>query len=815
MTLSHGVAGALIALALAAPVQTWAQQAPQVVLSADSLAAPAVPRSPAPALPPLIVLTPEATLPAATAQDAAQATAPKGLAPLIDLVPPGVTAPLLDPSGLDAPQAGVTLASVPPGTLPAAIVQAPGEWLMPMIPVAGSAPTGGRIGAGMTQPGILRLSGEIAEAQMTVTLPEDTPTDLTLTVALRSSVNNLPEKSNIIVMVNDVQAGTIPLDSIGPFVEHKMAVTGLIAGANRIRLIARQSHRIFCGPEASFGIWTEIDLGKSGIPVSPLLLPLAPSGLMAALQAQTAGGGAIEVLADADTDRRLIRMVARQLSDSLGYVPRLTVVPFYAPQMDQTAKARIAIMKAAQPQVSIRRGAGDATVLQIEYAGDAVPDLSLFLPVQQTAVEIPPLTPGVKATLASLGAPQIIGNTHYFRRDVSFVLPDDWLLLASQKAVFEINYGFSEGLPEGGLLLIKVNGQTVRLLPLDREGGKILPPLRISFRANRLHAGLNTLTFEMAVPGDPAVMPCAGRDTDMLAVLGDSTLFVPASPKMHQSDMARSLAGLDGFDVTIHSTAAGAAQWQAASLDFEMQFRPLVRGPHRPSLHIVGMDDVGLIPLGKTGLTRRDLQTALDPLPLPDLIQVELPKPEAPTFRLSAEELGAEAAGVDTGQAHSFLGKLASTFTPGGWAAVRADAAFRAAVPGSVSLRSWLGRHQGQAILLQLDPDTPDDLWLLTGPDMTLTDLAPKLDAFRRDASHATPAQAAVLGRDGKWVTWSQNRAPRMLESLSFGNLRTALGNYASWSPLLFTSLSLLFALLSVFPAIVFVLVTRRAGSRT
>lgn len=815
MTRMRGLWVGLIGLAM--PVGLWAQEAPLISLVPDAPMAPMAQPLAETSQPPLIVLTPEATLPVAVAQT----EVPKGPAPLITLVPAAGMS-LTDPTRLGASPEGVVLAAAPEGTVQAALVPtlpapAATDWMMPLIPVAGTATPVTRIGAGMSQPGILRLTGEVAEAQMTVTLPEGTPASMILTVALRSSVNNLPEKSEILVMVNDVKAGVIPLESIGPFVDYRLAVNGLVPGANRIQFLARQAHRIFCGPEASFGIWTEIDLGKSGIPVAPVLVPLTPSGLMIALQAQTAGGGVVEVLADADTDARMIREVARALSDALGYTPRLKVVPFYAPEMDLTAKARVAIVAAVQDQVSIRRGTGEAAVLQIEYTADApLPDLSLFLPVQQIAPAIPVLKPGVATPLAALGVPQIIGNTHYFRRDVDFTLPDDWLLLASQKAEFEINYGFSEGLAEGGLLLIKVNGQTVRLLPLDREGGKILPPLKISFLASRLHPGLNTLTFEMAVPGDPALMPCVSRETDMLAVLGESTLYVPASPRMTQSDIARSLTGLDGVDVTIHSAAgAEAAPAQAAILDMEMQLRPLMSLPRRTSLHVVSMDDVGLIPMGDTRVSRNDLQSALDPVPLPSVIPAVLAVPEPPKFRLSAEDLGAQAAGVNTDRDTSFLATLASTFTPGGWVASTATDGYRAAMPGSVSLKRWLALHQGQAILLQLDPATPDDLWLLTGPDMNLADIAPKLDAFRRDASHAAPAQAALLTRHGTWVTWSQNRAPKLLESWSFGNLRTVLGNYASWSPMLFTALSLLFALLSVFPAIVFVLVTRQAGSRT
>ncbi|AMY70304.1 cellulose synthase [Frigidibacter mobilis] len=86
---------------------------------------------------------------------------------------------------------------------------------------------------------------------------------------------------------------------------------------------------------------------------------------------------------------------------------------------------------------------------------------------------------------------------------MNFRLPDDWLILASQEARFTLLYGFADDLPAGSLMLVKVNGQTVRLLPLDRNGGSVQPPLEIGFAANLLHPGANRVSFEAILPGIP------------------------------------------------------------------------------------------------------------------------------------------------------------------------------------------------------------------------------------------------------------------------------------------------------------------------
>ncbi|MDN5788641.1 cellulose biosynthesis cyclic di-GMP-binding regulatory protein BcsB [Pseudorhodobacter sp.] len=739
----------------------------------------------------------------------AQVAQPAEPSPLIQLLPTSGTAST--PEVEVATPAEISVVEPPPK---------PSSWLMPILPAPGAAMAGVRIGAGMSQPGILRLSGETAEVEMLVTLPEGVPLSLPLVLSLRSSVNNLPEDSEIAVAVNGVKAGFIALDSIGPFSERKLIVAGLVPGVNRIHLAARQSHRIFCGPEASFGVWTEIDLGRSGVPVTPSLLPLVPSGLVAALQAQSAGDRPLEILADESTDPRLIQDVARQVSDAIGFAPRLKILPFYSQETDPNAMARIAIVAATEVKASIRRGAGDAAVLQIEHVGPELPDLAAVLPVPKAEPDILPLQPGLKTALAKLGAPQIIGNTHYFRRDVKFILPDDWLLLASQKAELELHYGFSAGMAKGGLLLIKVNGQTVRLLPLDHDGGKLQPPLPVRFGASRLQAGINTVTFEMSVPGDPADLPCIARTTDMLVILGSSSLTVPPTPKMHQSDLLRSLAFLDGNDVSVPAKVADPEKDRETLLDFAALFRPLIppasSATDRPALHVVGLDGAGLIPIWNTGLTRRALQVAFDTRLVSDPDQQFVMKKDDGVFKLIGDQDQAPASTAPgSGTGVSLLGHFFGLFSNGGWIMQGAEALHKTAFPGSVSLTEWMDGKTARMLLLQLDPSRPEDVWLLTAPDIEAAEVVQKLDSFRRDGNRTAPAQAAMLRRDGTWETWSQDRPPRLLERLTFDNLRDVLGNYASWSPLLFTALSLLFALISVIPALLFVLLTRRKGSRT
>ena len=788
------------------PVAPQIQIAPIVP---DAAQAPAVPQTePQTQLQPLPVPKPQpkpdtTVTPAQTTESPAIEIAPDTANPA-DAPPP--------PPPLMTRDAGLAAAGPTPAD----------SWRLPLVPTIEPVPTDVRMGSSMPEPGQFRISGEVASAEFVLSLPEGVAPGKELLLALRSSANVLPDHSTLTVWVNDMQTGSLVLDNIADFAEKRVPVTGLVPGDNKIRLVLVQQHRIFCGPDASFGVWTEVNLGQSGVLVDPAAMPLTPQGFLAALRAQVSGGGMVEVRAGGQTDMGLVRAVANRVVGAIGDAPAVKVQPFYSVQTGAMAKARVALIAGAVPKASFRRGAGGAIVLQVEYSGANLPDLATLLPLASHYAVIPAMTPGRTTTLTDLIGPEIIGNTHYFRQDVNFLLPEDWLLLASQKAEFTLHYGFSADLAKGALLLVKVNGQTTRLLPLDVGGGKLLPPLDMKFGASMLNPGLNTVTFEMTVPGDPPELPCTPRKTDMLVILGDSNLTVPPSPRMQQADISRSLARLDGTGVVIPAEAADPAHDEATLIAFGALFRPLSPGdPAR--LHIVGTDFAGIVPKGNTDVTRRILQIAVSPhldiaLPLP----APTPAPAAPAkptdFNLAGSDgLPAQAAPLplpapDTGP--TLMQSIFRLWSSEGWIGRQMNIIRAAVFPGNTSLARWLRTRSGVALLLQLDPTTPDDIWLIAGPEISMTDLAAQVDLFRRTAHHDLQGQAALLQRDGTWVSWTENRSPELLEPLTLSNFRPVLGNYASWSPALFTALTILFALLSVIPALIFVLITRRNGSR-
>lgn len=742
-------------------------------------------------VPPVIELPvpPAAVVPApAPVAPAPVAPAPQGDAPPITLAPLPVPEPVTPPSALverDRAAAGDPL----PGA---------GQ-VLPMAPAEARLPRTVQVGASLPAAGILRLTGETAATELVLTLPAMPELPQELILSLRSSVNVLPDTATLAVSVNGGEAVLLPLANPGAFAAVTVPAPGLRPGENRITLRATQPHRIFCGPDATFGVWTEVDLANSGVALPDGGLTADAAGFAAALQAQAATGRPLDLLVEQGADPALQRQVAMALGGL-----RVEVRSFY--RLGADGFAAVALIASDTPRLSYRRAASGAVVMVVEHAGDVLPDLPV-LPAA-AAPDAPLLTPGAPVTFATLGVGDFTGNTHYFSREIGFRLPGDWLLLANQKARLDLRYGFADNLAQGSLLLVKVNGETVRLLPLDRNGGELQAPLDIGFAASLLRPGANSVSMEMMVPGAPPGSPCTVRRADMLVVLGDSALDIPAAPRMREPGLTAALAGLGGDGVSVPDGVPG-----KAALDRSLVTLAAALGAGGDTrLQVVGIEGVPQIPLDQIGLSVRLVQDAMLGRPAQVAEAAAAPARQAPAFRLSDNDTAAApATPAEPGlmeRARSGIGRALSS---DGWVARQVQGVVAAAWRGADGpLSEWIAGRTGQALVLRPDPEAPGDLWLVMAPGAHMADVAAALDTLRR--SGQARGEAALLQPNGTWAIWSPGAAPVLEEPLTVANFRAVAGNYASWSPLLFSIATILLALLSVVPALLFIVLTRRKG---
>lgn len=714
-----------------------------------------------------------------------------------------------------------TTASAPSSVTPPRPMPEPVS-LMPLGPLNADLPQEPRMGASLPAPGVLRLTGETASVPMELLLPEGVAPPATLRLSLRSGINVLTDNAKLSVSVAGGPPVEVPLTNLGDFATVEVPVTGLVPGRNRIDISVVQPHRIFCGPDASFAVWTEIDLVESGIAIPSASIGADAAGFAAALGAQAMRGSRIVILADPAAAPQIPQKVAGLLADALGGTARISVRSFYgAPGNDL---AMVAVIASDRPQVSFRRGASGAIILQVEYQGDTLPDLSSVLPKIDAgaAGQIPLLTTGREVSFSQLGQGDFTGNTHYFRKDVPFRLPDDWLLLANQKAEMTLHYGYGRGLAENSILLVKINDTTVRILPLDREGGKILEPLDIGFAANILHPGTNSASFEMMVPGNPADAVCEARRSDMLVVLGATTLDVPSSPKMRQPGVATALQQLGRDGVLIGEGSADAALAGEAAVALTGLVGPGQGGDSASQLTVVGLGNLGQVPLAMAGITAKQVTNTLFPptevstaaTPATTSAATPAATTAAPSASYSLTEEGDGAAtAAPTEAAPSFMSRLWAgverQFTLEGWVGQRLIALRDiASMSGGQSANAWLAERTGQALLVQPDSSEPGQLWLILQPEADVERVARAVVDLR--AVGVAHGEIALLDKEGAWQIFDSRPVPELLEPLRPDNIRTVLGNYASTSPPAFTVALLAAALLSVIPAVFYLILTRR-----
>ncbi|WP_102107423.1 cellulose biosynthesis cyclic di-GMP-binding regulatory protein BcsB [Oceaniglobus roseus] len=636
---------------------------------------------------------------------------------------------------------------------------------------------------------ILRLSGERQSATLFVDVPA--PADvIAFVLSYRVSINVLPSRSELLVTVNGTEAPPITLSPEDGFVAAELPVELLREGHNRIEITARQAHRIFCGPDATFAIWTEIDLGQSGVRIPSADIPMDEAGFATALNGQLATQGNVPIRMDPDASSDLLHDIAVRVSGlSGGSAVDLKLESPYDVGGAAPPLARIAILETAPATTGVRRGADGAAVLVLGGPQDGMrAELDAILPPPEPLQDIASLVPGVTTSLADLGFTDTTTFNRYAEQRLVFRLPDDWLMLSNAEALLRLTYGFAEGLPQGALMLVKLNGTTVRLLPLDSGGGQVLEPLDIGFKANLLNPGPNALEFVTIVPGDPPDQPCPQIAGPLLTIVDDSTLLVPPTPRMSFIGLRSALTSL-GPDQVVPVTPEARSPWlERLDLAIQSTLRPISGRESNAGarLNVVGADNLGAFSFGTLDLSRNDLEGLFYDRG-PEVLQEPVEDPSGgPRYARRVQSMVA-------GFARQ-IGQLAK--------------------PGDGPLKTWIAGRKAQAALLMPDPEHPETLWLIASPGVDPALLAGDL-AAARVSPDGPRGRVSILTAAGQWQNWQDaSMMPVLKEPLTFRNFRNVAGNYASWSPLYFVSVLFGLTLLSVVLALIFVVSTRGRRKR-
>ena len=654
----------------------------------------------------------------------------------------------------------------------------------------------------------IRFDGERRTLQFALFVPQPDQAQA-LRLSTLSSINVLPERSNYRVFVNDTLVGQGQLENFTEFgtVDFPLGPASLLPGMNNVRIELVQYHRIYCGPEASFALWSDIDLANSGAVLASSEGISGPDGFLMGLAAASATGSGIEIRGAeglGDYREEWVSGITQRISSALGGDPiPFRFTDYWSVQGAARSASRITFLPSTQNRLSFRVAGDGAQVMVVEFIpGErphALPEFETVLP--QVAERAAPhlIATEVPVPFSDFGFTGTEIYDHYTRIDTRFRLPDDYVVLTNAKAEIALDYIFVQGLPDQSMLLVHINGENVRLLPLWREGGELIEQFPVRFEAKLLRSGINTISFEVLIPGNPADMPCAFNDTPILGIGEGSTLTVPFSPSMYLPDMHIAFAGL-----TPSSVMTNEMTQRAYDADDVVTLRAALSGGERPDavalnsrLHLLSLDDLGSVPTGGYQLSRRALDAAL------------IDHGQTAAAQLAAEQ-----------PAHALLrrreGADSTAALSRGWAWLE-DGFYRALQwlqpQTGMRLDQWLEQQDAQAVLIQLDPSRPNQLWMVRAPDSDISAIASAVVAARTTAE-GPRGQVSVLDRNGQWDSWTApDRQPVLLEPLGPGNIRHVVGNFVSAMPIRYVAGLFFLALISALFALRLVIATREHNS--
>ncbi len=657
----------------------------------------------------------------------------------------------------------------------------------------------------VTQGSALRFDGERRRVELTTYVPEPARARA-LRVTTLSSINLLPERSRFRVFLNEVFIGEGPLDNFDTAGSVDLPLPEGVAqkGENRVTLELVHYHRVFCGPEASFSLWTDVDLVRSGIVLDLEEAPEARELFVLGLFAAGLEGG-IEL-------RGIERLGAEAEPVASALVTKLAgalggeLVPFWFGSAwtvagAAQARARITFLPSVTPEIRFALGGDGVPVMLVGWPEIAesealtavMRELDAAIPPRRPAQPLPVVETGRFTTLAELGVASFEIEDRYSITEIPFRLPDDFVILTNAKTEMRISYAFVGGLPFGSVLQVYVNDKNIRVLPLWGEG-QVVEDFPLRFEARHLRAGVNRIAFEVIIPGDPPDLPCPVGSGPSVGILDSTALLVPQSPSMFLPDMHFAFSRLGPDSVQVSALAARVFSSRAI-LALRAAFAGQDPAPMNESmrLKLLTLEELAAMPAGPYRFDRRVVERVLSP-PAPD-------EPATAPLSLIALMQSQRRAAAEPG----LFEKLVR------FGREKLDAARYALIPSSGAvLDRWLATQSGKAILFQLDPTRPNEIFLVLAPGAEIEAIAAALVAARNTA-HGPRGQVSVLDRDGTWRNWfAPDREPVLLEPLTLANLRPVVGNFVSAMPVRYVLGLFLLALLSAVLALRFVIGTRK-----
>lgn len=394
-----------------------------------------------------------------------------------------------------------------------------------------------------------------------------------LQLAYRNAVSVMPEASLMAVSVNGARIGDFPIRSPSDFEVRSIPIpaSALRIGVNEVELHAVQRHRVDCSMEATYELWTEISQVRSGF--KPVAMPSLASfaglrmvghtddGLTDIRLVLPEGAGTAALTAALPVIETVALLIDRQdvnvtVASTPGVGPGIDVIvgidsdPRTLANVPQAAAGGFSVVASADPQRAV--------------VVARVADESQIAPMLASAVETtlkPLLDTGVRAshpgeirgdaarsyTLADTGYTPRPFAGRLFRTDFDIVLPADFYPAEYATLDLALHAATSPRLKPTSQLLVRVNDQIVKSLPMRDTGGEVFSGRRMELPLRAFHPGRNKveLLAELENDNDDACV-FAARDevSPRFILLGSTEIRVPSLARVARMPELASTVGM-------------------------------------------------------------------------------------------------------------------------------------------------------------------------------------------------------------------------------------------------------------------------------
>ncbi|WP_137133113.1 cellulose biosynthesis cyclic di-GMP-binding regulatory protein BcsB [Rhizobium sp. FKY42] len=404
-----------------------------------------------------------------------------------------------------------------------------------------------------------RLQGERDVRYLSFFLsPEQAQQGGSLRLTYTNAVSVRPEDATLHVSFNGHAGQQFPIRSPqGPGVmDVKAETTVLKPGWNTVTLAAQQHHRVDCSIDATYELWTQIDVSDSGfLPVASR--PQDPAAVLMSVGRNSDGRTRVRVLTAGD-----IKAGARYSLDAVQTLALLLgrkdlSVEFTAATKDEPGIDLIIgdvnsnwqseegqrLLSAAPTGVSIRSSGAGRVQMIIRGAGEQAINaallqalhgpLKLVLDSRHLSAELGVLNADQPGTyrLSDLAYRAEPFAGRLFRTSFQTVMPADFYPGDYGAMTLKLNAATAPKLAPGAQLVVRVNEKAVTSHGLIDPNGTILKDKTLDIPLRAFRPGINTVDILAELPKEEdTVCDPAARDESKprFLLLEETSISVPA-----------------------------------------------------------------------------------------------------------------------------------------------------------------------------------------------------------------------------------------------------------------------------------------------